>query len=178
MISKVMLLLKFTRELKKYDSDLNNFSATNFGLRNGEVDSTILNSINHNKDLVFQSVDKFKDSVKSINSAVHGDNNNLINNISTNNSNAEGLNVLETIINNTSFSDFTITWSNLIAKQTKTLHAIVNYKNNHSQTLSGVVTDTLQLNEYADNLLQLHFSLVDLNSQLHFIQTILASFAS
>lgn len=178
MISKVMLLLKFTRELKKYDSDLNNFSATNFGLRNGEVDSTILNSINHNKDLVFQSVDKFKDSVKSINSAVHGDNNNLINNISTNNSNAEGLNVLETIINNTSFSDFTITWSNLIAKQTKTMHAIVNYKNNHSQTLSGVVTDTLQLNEYADNLLQLHFSLVDLNSQLHFIQTILASFAS
>ena len=178
MISKVMLLLKFTRELKKYDSDLNNFSATHFGLRNGEVDSTILNSINHNKDLVFQSVDKFKDSVKSINSAVHGDNNNLINNISTNNSNAEGLNVLETIINNTSFSDFTITWSNLIAKQTKTMHAIVNYKNNHSQTLSGVVTDTLQLNEYADNLLQLHFSLVDLNSQLHFIQTILASFAS
>ena len=58
------------------------------------------------------------------------------------------------------------------------MHAIVNYKNNHSQTLSGVVTDTLQLNEYADNLLQLHFSLVDLNSQLHFIQTILASFAS
>jgi len=178
MISKVMLLVKFTRELKKYDSDLNNFSATNFGLRNGDIDTTTLNSINCNKDIVFQSVDKFKDSVKSINSAVHGDNNNLINNISTNNSNAEGLNVLETIINNTSFSDFTITWSTLIEKQTKTMHAIVNYKNSHSQTLSGAFNDTLQLNEYLDSMLQFNSSLMDLNSQLHLIQTILSSFAS